>query len=122
MFLHGWSWGSAALHPRLYAVTRSAGLRISLGTANCRMPIREFGFACENGTSSPRTAKLTGHFLRDFSKYRHSFAVALLKVRTLAVVGAAAVALSPGYRLVARRLNRELSRSFEFILTTPEGH
>src|SRR5688572_19500493 len=25
MFLHGWSWGSAALHPRLYAVTRSAG-------------------------------------------------------------------------------------------------
>src|SRR5688572_3619937 len=25
MFLHGWFWGSAALHPRLYAVARSAG-------------------------------------------------------------------------------------------------
>src|SRR6185436_1178639 len=24
-FLHEWSWGSASLHPRLYAATRSAG-------------------------------------------------------------------------------------------------
>ena len=27
MFLHGWSWGSAALHPRLYAVAALRGLR-----------------------------------------------------------------------------------------------
>src|SRR5688500_10667313 len=61
MFLHGWSWGSAALHPRagspaehlgwgarLYAVTRSAGLRIgSAGDALESRAIRKLKYKSE---------------------------------------------------------------------------
>src|SRR5687767_1256040 len=39
MFLHGWSWGSAALHPRLYAV---AALR---GFCKCLCMDGSWGFA-----------------------------------------------------------------------------
>src|SRR5687768_15578843 len=55
MFLHGWSWGSAALHPRLYAVARSAGF------ANL-FAWRFLGFRC-----APPQA-LRCHPLRGFKK------------------------------------------------------
>ena len=51
MFLHGWTWGYAALHPRLYAVTRSAG------SANL-FALMVLGFRCaspqERGTKNIR--------------------------------------------------------------------